>query len=71
MSSMDPQPTDDRKSRMEYLLWVIGGCEVAIRNNDKSGGAFVSGYSKEFRKMQQKYLKKLERLMNGLPEDES
>jgi len=68
---MDHQQTGDRKSRLEELLWIIGGCEVAIRNNDRSKETYVRDFSTEFRKLQQKYLKKLERVMNGLPEDES
>lgn len=63
---------DSRKKRIEELLYIIGGCEVAIRNNNKPEyrGAYVAAYGTQFEKIKQQYLKKLERLMHGLPEDE-
>lgn len=71
-SFTDPtQGEDARKQRMEELLWIIGGCEVAIINNDRSGDAYVKSYSDMFRKMQKQYLKKLERVANGLPEEDT
>jgi len=72
---MDHTPADEdpRKKRLEEILYIIGGCEVAIRNNNKPEfrGAYVAEYGRQLAKMQKTYLKKLERLMNGLPEDES
>lgn len=63
--------SEPRRKRLEELLLIIGGCEAAIRNNKKYKEAYVHSYGKAFEKMQQQYLKKLERVMNGLPEDES
>lgn len=72
---MDHTPDNDdlRQRRIEEILYIIGGCEVAIRNNNKPEfrGAYVAEYGRQFGKMQKTYLKKLERLMNGLSEDES
>jgi hypothetical protein len=57
------------KQQIEDLLLLIGGCEVAIRNNafGKFGASPV--FQSAVKKKQQEYLKKLERVVNGLPEE--
>lgn len=72
---MDPElktdglsPDDERKKRIEDLLLIIGGTEVMIRNN--TAGKF-GGYpplARQAEKLQQQYLEKLRRVLNGLPE---
>lgn len=72
MSYMDPDQDDDpRKKRLEELLYIIGGCEVAIRNNQSGKYGAYPPLVAGLKKIQQTYLAILERVMNGLPENES
>jgi hypothetical protein len=73
MNSSDPDSIDEpRKKRIEELLYTIGGCEVVIRHNKPGVYGAYPPLATQVEKIKQNYLKKLERLMNGLPEqDES
>lgn len=70
MSSTDPDLTEDeRAKRIEELLYIIGGAEVVIRSNQAGKFGGVPNLARAAKEYQQKNLKKLERVMNGLPED--
>lgn len=67
MSNMDPiQETDSQKERLDKLLLMIGGFEVAIRdaleNKDYD-------FLKVLKKKQVTYYERLRRVSYGLPEE--
>jgi len=69
MNSTDPDLTEDsRAKRIEELLYIIGGCEVVVRHNKPGKFGAYPPLANIVEKYKQDYLKKLERLMNGLPE---
>ena len=60
----------DRKERLEDLLWIIGGCEAIIKNNQAGKFGAYPPLASTARKIQQQYIKKFERLIHGLTEED-
>jgi hypothetical protein len=71
MNSLAPDSTDEpRRKRIEALLYIIGGCEVVIKHNRPGEFGSYPPLAKEVSKIQQRYIKRFERFVNGLPEED-
>lgn len=72
MNFSDPGSTDDtRRKRIEELLYIIGGCEVVMKNNRPGKFGAYPPLATVVNKIQQNYLKRFERFVNGLPEEDN